>query len=49
MPAEGACNILPKDAETLREIRNMVVAHISGLYNFYNFEDDFYIEEDRLP
>ena len=26
-----------------------LLAHTSGLYNFYNFEDDFYIGEDRLP
>ena len=26
-----------------------LLAHTSGLYNFYNFEDDFYICEDRLP
>ena len=26
-----------------------LLAHTSGLYNFYNFEDDFYIVEDRLP
>ena len=25
------------------------LSHTSGLYNFYNFEDDFYIGEDRLP
>ena len=26
-----------------------LLAHTSGLYNFYNFEDDFYIGADRLP
>ncbi len=26
-----------------------LLAHTSGLYNFYNFEDSFYIGEDRLP
>lgn len=26
-----------------------LLAHTSGLYNFYNFADDFYIGADRLP
>lgn len=26
-----------------------LLSHSSGLYNFYNFEDDFYIGADRLP
>ena len=26
-----------------------LLSHCSGLYNFYNFEDDFYIGADRLP
>lgn len=26
-----------------------LLSHTSGLYNFYNFHDDFYVCEDRLP
>jgi len=26
-----------------------LLSHTSGLYNFYNFEDDFYVDEDRAP
>ena len=26
-----------------------LLSHTSGLYNFYNFEDDFYVAKDRAP
>ena len=41
---------LPEDMQIPAGITvHHLLAHTSGLYNFYNFEDDFYIGEDRLP
>ena len=41
---------LPEDMQIPSGITvHDLLAHTSGLYNFYNFEDDFYIGEDRLP
>lgn len=41
---------LPKDMQIPFGITvHDLLAHTSGLYNFYNFEDDFYIGADRLP
>ena len=41
---------LPKDMQIPAGITvHDLLAHTSGLYNFYNFEDDFYIGEGRLP
>ena len=41
---------LPEDMQIPAGISvHDLLAHTSGLYNFYNFEDDFYIGEDRLP
>ncbi|MCR4884021.1 MAG: beta-lactamase family protein [Clostridiales bacterium] len=48
---EADANIyLPEDMRIPAGITvHDLLAHTSGLYNFYNFEDDFYIVEDRLP
>ncbi len=48
---EADANIyLPEDMRIPAGITvHDLLAHTSGLYNFYNFEDDFYIMEDRLP
>ena len=41
---------LPEDFQIPAGITiHHLLTHTSGLYNFYNFEDDFYIGEDRLP
>ena len=41
---------LPEDMQIPSGITvHDLLAHTSGLYNFYNFEDSFYIGEDRLP
>ena len=41
---------LPEDMQIPAGITvHHLLAHTSGLYNFYNFGDDFYIGEDRLP
>ena len=41
---------LPEDMQIPSGITvHDLLAHTSGLYNFYNFEDNFYIGEDRLP
>ena len=41
---------LPEDLQIPAGITvHNLLSHTSGLYNFYNFEDDFYIGEDRLP
>ena len=41
---------LPEDMQIPAGITvHDLLAHTSGLYNFYNFEDNFYIGEDRLP
>ena len=41
---------LPEDMQIPAGITvHNLLSHTSGLYNFYNFEDDFYIGEDRLP
>ena len=41
---------LPEDIQIPAGITvHDLLAHTSGLYNFYNFEDSFYIGEDRLP
>ena len=47
---EDANARLPEDMQIPAGITvHDLLAHTSGLYNFYNFEDDFYIGEDRLP
>ena len=47
---EDANACLPEDMRIPAGITvHHLLAHTSGLYNFYNFEDDFYIGEDRLP
>ena len=49
-PDADANAYLPEDMQIPAGITvHHLLAHISGLYNFYNFEDDFYIGEDRLP
>ena len=49
-PDADANVYLPEDLQIPAGITvHDLLAHISGLYNFYNFEDDFYIGEDRLP
>lgn len=41
---------LPEDMQIPSGITvHDLLAHTSGLYNFYNFADDFYIGADRLP
>ncbi len=41
---------LPEDMQIPAGITvHDLLAHTSGLYNFYNFEDSFYVGEDRLP
>lgn len=48
---EADANIyLPEDIQLPSGITvHHLLSHASGLYNFYNFEDDFYIGVDRLP
>ena len=47
---EDANAFLPEDMHIPAGITvHDLLAHTSGLYNFYNFEDNFYIGEDRLP
>ena len=47
---EDANTYLPEDLQIPAGITvHNLLSHTSGLYNFYNFEDDFYIGEDRLP
>ena len=49
-PDADANAYLPEDMQIPAGITvHDLLAHTSGLYNFYNFEDDFYIGEDRLP
>ena len=49
-PDADAKTYLPEDLQIPAGITvHDLLAHTSGLYNFYNFEDDFYIGEDRLP
>lgn len=47
---DEANHYLPLDMQIHQGITvHDLLAHTSGLYNYYNFEDDFYIGEDRLP
>lgn len=47
---EKANLYLPSDLQIHPEITvHNLLSHTSGLYNYYNFEDDFYIGKDRAP
>jgi CubicO group peptidase (beta-lactamase class C family) len=47
---EKANQYLPSNIQISSNITvHHLLSHTSGLYNFYNFEDDFYVEEDRAP
>ena len=47
---EKANQYLPSSIQIPSDITvNNLLSHTSGLYNYYNFEDDFYIAKDRAP
>ncbi len=47
---EKANQYLPSNLQLPTEITvHDLLSHTSGLHNNYNFEDDFYVYEDRLP
>lgn len=47
---EKANRYLPLNMQLSSEITvHHLLSHISGLHNNYNFEDDFYVGEDRKP
>lgn len=47
---EKANQYLPSNIQISSDITvHNLLSHTSGLYNFYNFEDDFYVAEDRAP
>ena len=47
---EKANQYLPSNIQISSNITvHHLMSHTSGLYNFYNFEDDFYVDEDRAP
>lgn len=47
---EKANQYLPSNIQISPDITvHHLLSHTSGLYNFYNFEDDFYVAEDRAP
>ena len=46
----SAADYLPDGLDLPKDISiHHLLSHTSGLYNIYNFEDDFYIGENRLP
>lgn len=47
---EKANRYLPSDLQLPTDITvHNLLSHTSGLHNNYNFEDDFYVYEDRKP
>lgn len=48
---DGKANqYLPSNIQISSDITvHQLLSHTSGLYNYYNFEDDFYVAEDRAP
>ncbi len=47
---EPACHYLPSHLRLPADITvHHLLSHTSGLHNNYNFEDDFYVGEDRKP
>lgn len=45
---EKANRYLPSNLQLTSNITvHQLLSHTSGLYNFYNFEDDFYVKDDR--
>lgn len=47
---EKANRYLPSDMQIPSDITvHHLLSHTSGLYNYYNFEDDFYVYKDREP
>lgn len=47
---ETANCYLPSNMQLPSEISiHNLLTHTSGLYNYYNFEDDFYVGDDKMP